>query len=631
MLPGPVFFHELRTVARRRRSFVLRSAVGLFLLYLVLQPARYWVFLRASGSAGQYTAAELAMIGRSLYGSVIWLQAIVILILTPALVAGAIAEDRQRNVLPNLLASPLSGAEIVLGKLSARLMNLVVLITLGLPVVSIALFLGGIEPLEILLAYGLSTTTVYLLAAISIFVSTFSTRPRDAIVWAYAIEVNWLALPLVESLLMDFGGRWASALAGAQPISEWITWSSPSKLLVSFQWFTRAPDLIENLLWMMGLQIAYGSLLVVWPTLRLRAVERGARLWSWQRLGLPMLSRPRRLLSRRSCGDDPMLWKECTNPLGGGSVKRTAVMLFLCLIAAVGLGFWVNELGVPAFRDMLDHGYGSGVPSNGVEALSTGSKVLTGCIYLLLGLGLGAAAATGVTAELEKDTWVSLMATPLESREIIRGKILGSFWRVRGMIAALLAVWLVGLVCGAIHPLGFLLTAAATTLYLAFIAALGTFVSLWCKSSARAIGLTIGILAFVNGGYLFCCVPFLQGPESIIAAAGVTPMIVTTALFSFHDLSDFLSWRYARDQTLFILAGLVSLSLYGFAGISLTRMCRERLETAFDRRLSNVIGRSSRVSSAGITFLEELEGSSEDSAREASAGDPDMPDSTDDR
>jgi ABC-type transport system involved in multi-copper enzyme maturation permease subunit len=621
MLPGPVFFHELRTFARRRRSFVLRGAIGLFLIYLVVQPARYWIHLGASGWEGQYTAGELAMIGRSLYGSVIWLQAIVILVLTPALVAGAITEDRQRNVLPYLLASPLAGAEIVLGKLAARLINLIVLITLGLPVVSIALFLGGIEPLEVWLAYGLSITTLYLVAAMSIFVSTFSTRLRDAILWAYVIELAWLGVPILEWLLIELGGAWAGALVEARPVSDWITWSSPSKLVVSLSWFTRGPGLIENLLWMMALQIAYGSVLIAWPTLRLRAVERGDRLWSWQRLGVPTQSRPRRLFTRRDCGDDPMLWKECTSTVGGGSIKRTIVMLLLGLVAAVGLGVWVYELGVPAFREVLEHGYGSTARWDGIESLSIGSRVLTGCLYVVVGLILGVVAATGVTAEHEKDTWVSLMVTPLERREIIRGKILGAFWRVRGIIAALLVVWLIGMVCGAIHPLGFLLALVATATYLAFIAGLGTFISLSCKSSARAIGLTVGSLVFFNGGYLFCCVPFLDGRESILAAAGVTPMVVTTVLFSFSEFHDFLNWRSVRDQILFVVTGVLSLGWYGIAARCLLKMCLERVESAFYRRRRDIQTYPVRVSSAGITFLDDDRSDSDGSVQDVSSGD----------
>ena len=154
MLPGPVFFHELRTVARRRQSYALRTALGLFLLYLMIHSTNRWGTYYQSEPNVEYTPGELALIGMNLFGSVIWLQGIVILLLTPAFVAGTIAEDRQRKVLSYLLASPLSGAEIVLGKLAARMVNLVVLVAVGLPVVSIALFLGGIDPSDVWLWYG---------------------------------------------------------------------------------------------------------------------------------------------------------------------------------------------------------------------------------------------------------------------------------------------------------------------------------------------------------------------------------------------------------------------------------------------------------------------------------------------
>jgi ABC-type transport system involved in multi-copper enzyme maturation permease subunit len=605
MLPGPVFFHELRAAARRRRSFVVRAAIGLMLLYIVATPARWWYYGPRSGPDREYSPGELAMIGQSLFSSVVWVQAIVILTLTPALVAGAIAEERQRKVLSYLLASPLSGAEIVLGKLVARLINLVVLISLGLPVISLALFLGGIEPTEVWLAYGLSMTTVYLLAALSIFVSTFSTRTRDAILWAYLIEFVWLILPLCEELIAGSGGAWAAAAIEARPITDWITLSSPSRLIVSWNRFTGQANSSADVFWMMGLQLAYGTLLLVWPTLRLRAVERGARLWSWQRLGMRAQSRPLRIFSRRACGDDPILWKECTSTLGRGSVKRTAVVLVITLSAVAGLVFWVYELGVPAFQETFHSGYGATGFFSAIEDFNVSARALTCCLYIVTGLVLGAVAATSVTGEHEADTWVSLMATPLESIEILRGKLLGAFWRVRGLLLALAVVWLAGLACGGVHPLGLLLTAVLTLIDLLFIAALGTFISLGSKTSARAIGLTIGLLVVFNGGYLFCCIPFMDGPESMIVVAGISPLIVTTALFSFQDLDGFMSSARAVEQGRLVMTGIISLGWYGIASICLIRMCLERIEAACNRPSRPILMSPCRVSSAGITFLDD--------------------------
>ena len=50
-------------------------------------------------------------------------QGIAVLLLTPTLVAGVIADERQRKTLHYLLASRLSSGEIILGKLAARLLH----------------------------------------------------------------------------------------------------------------------------------------------------------------------------------------------------------------------------------------------------------------------------------------------------------------------------------------------------------------------------------------------------------------------------------------------------------------------------------------------------------------------------
>ena len=241
MLPGPVFFYELRSAARRRRAYLLRALLGLFLLYLILQSTeRYATFAYRGDRNQEYTAGELAQIGLSLWTSVISVQAIVILLLTPTFVAATIAEDRQRKVLVYLLASPLSGAEIVLGKLAARLVNLVVLVAVGLPVVSLALFLGGIDPNAVWLGYATSFSTLYLVAGLSILVSTFSERPRDAILRAYLLELIWLFLPLLEQLCVLSGGDLGRLTVQARPITEWIIASSPAILLLQTARFAGA-------------------------------------------------------------------------------------------------------------------------------------------------------------------------------------------------------------------------------------------------------------------------------------------------------------------------------------------------------------------------------------------------------
>ena len=269
--------------------------LGLFLLYLMIQATNRWGnYPSRLDTNREYTPGELAQIGMNLFSIVIWLQSMVILLLTPAFVARTIAEDRQRKVLSYLLASPLSGAEIVLGKLAARLLNLVVLVAVGLPVVSIALFLGGVDPVEVWLCYGTSFSTLYLLAAIAIFASTFSLRPRDAILRTYLIEVVWLLLPLCENLCQRAGGTLGQFASEARPITEWILGSSPAVLLLRTPVWRGGT---QEVLWLIGLQLIQGTLLLAWCTLRLRPIEQGSRLWGLRWLGTRRAAKPRRLFA----------------------------------------------------------------------------------------------------------------------------------------------------------------------------------------------------------------------------------------------------------------------------------------------------------------------------------------------
>ena len=70
-------------------------------------------------------------------------QGLALLCLIPALVAGVIADEHQRKTLHYLLASRLSSAEIVLGKLGARMVHVATFVALGIPVVCLLALYGG--------------------------------------------------------------------------------------------------------------------------------------------------------------------------------------------------------------------------------------------------------------------------------------------------------------------------------------------------------------------------------------------------------------------------------------------------------------------------------------------------------
>lgn len=126
------------------------------------------------------------------------------------------------------------------------------------------------------------------------------------------------------------------------------------------------------------------------------------------------------------------------------------------------------------------------------------------CLFALWMIWLGSLTAASLTSEREQDTWMSLLATPLEGREILRGKIFGELWATRGFPVVLGLLWLVGLASGSVHPLALPVVLPLVALETWFVVALGTYSSLYCQTTWRAQAWTQGV---VIGPHVCCMMP----------------------------------------------------------------------------------------------------------------------------
>ena len=143
--PGPVLAVELVTMSRRTRYFALRMiyAAALFVALWTTyeETARWRRFADDSGdmnSIAAFTAAFFATFGA--------MQLLAVLLIGPALAAGTIAQERERRTIEYLYATPLSNLEIVIGKLGGRVLQILGLVLAGVPVLALAMLLGGITP-----------------------------------------------------------------------------------------------------------------------------------------------------------------------------------------------------------------------------------------------------------------------------------------------------------------------------------------------------------------------------------------------------------------------------------------------------------------------------------------------------
>src|SRR6476646_8179442 len=138
---GPVFAYEWLTASRRWQGYALRS---LLVLLLLLGLSAVW--LGNQDGSGELTVWQQAQIGRSFYAVTTLILLGLVGLAAPASTAGAICLDKARGNLALLFATDLTDAEIVLGKLAARLVPVLGLIGCAAPVLALATLFGGVDP-----------------------------------------------------------------------------------------------------------------------------------------------------------------------------------------------------------------------------------------------------------------------------------------------------------------------------------------------------------------------------------------------------------------------------------------------------------------------------------------------------
>jgi ABC-type Na+ efflux pump permease subunit len=275
-----------------------------------------------------------------------------------------------------------------------------------------------------------------------------------------------------------------------------------------------------------------------------------------------------------------MLWKECHVARPGGLLRF--IVNFVFLVVAAVLAYATYWYAAPAFAELYDHGYSSAEAYGERRGFNLYLRVVCTLVYIAWCLCVASLAAAGVAGEREEDTWTSLITTPLSGEEILRAKILGAIWGALPVGMLLVVLWLLGLLSGAVHPLGLAAVALETTVFVWFAAALGVTFSLGARSSARAQAATMAILLTVNGLYLLCCIPLRPG-GTLFWAAGVSPLIEGISLLSYEEIAWFYTNPARTDESDAIANCILAVLLYGAAALILTTKAFVSFDAKIDR------------------------------------------------
>src|SRR5205085_8440984 len=195
---GPIFNAEMLRAARRGRTHVLRWLyAGWLCLQLVYEydqthaAVTYGIPPRAPVSRSQDDTA----FGRQYRDLVLSQQFILIVLVTPAFVAGAITDEKTRGTLPGLLTAYVTPADIVLGKLAARCAQVAVLALTPLPLLALVGQYAGVTPEFLLGLVAVTALVLFGLGGVSLLASVWVRQTRTAVIATYGglLAGWWLA------------------------------------------------------------------------------------------------------------------------------------------------------------------------------------------------------------------------------------------------------------------------------------------------------------------------------------------------------------------------------------------------------------------------------------------------------
>ncbi len=521
----PLIKRELVALLRTRRAF--------WLLVLTVA-ASFGVCLLAWPWRG---SADVAARTPGLFLAFSLTQVIGALLVTPALTAGAISRERERNTWDLLYGTHLPPMAIVVSKAVASMGLFVVLLVASLPATALLYLLGGLSLRAILLCHATTFLAVLAATLTCLAASARSERTTTAVLRAASRVFLWhfglfflllfTVSLLSQGIVFRRGGSWlvdfgAIAVGTSVPMTQ-------LELL--------APGLLR------GNDVDPVWVSIAWCTL-IAAVHLAYLLVAVRRADLPVSKRRERRerrARRRAVRDG---WASGQRPKGRPAwLTRLAIEWgrrgrFPCANPVFLREIGFELIGRRAYRAgffwmPLAIGVCVGLAVNlRWDDLSV-SLILTA--HVIAGLLVVGSAASGIARESDQGQLDLLRGTSLTPGAIVRGKVLAAVYGGLGPVLAVLLILSVVFFIGYQGPGGYLRLAADSSraltrvvkglelfafgavglvVHMFLLASLGTFASCVAKRVLMALAIAYGlVLALYLGAPLVwdAVVPDLVG------------------------------------------------------------------------------------------------------------------------
>ena len=447
---NPMVVRIVQNGSRRQRHLWVRMGYLGALIALIL-----FGLLTGGGWGQQVSMTDLAKAGTTVFAIVAYGQVILVCLLAPLFMAGAISQEQQGKTYEILLTTPLSNIQIVLGSLVGRLFFVLALLLSGVPLFAVLLVFGGVPMSSVFISFAVAALTALTVGAVAVTMSVLRAGGRKAVFTFVIVIAAYLvaAYALDAALLRRLPGA-----AGGMGMTTWLTPLHP--LLVLEASLNRAnyqPPGPEHLAaypaliaWYLGrpfavfatLSLLSSGALTLCSALALRRIGQGDPAWLiWLRkkLGLPVGGGERRR-DPREVWHNPIAWREANTR---GRVLSGILARWGFATLAVIAGFVLIALhhfdGLPTVPGP------GGQPQASAEVLRSGVLallLLEVAVVTLVALYMSAGC---VSREREDGTLDLFLTTPLTPKQYIWGKLRGLVSFLSLLIAApVLTLALVG-------------------------------------------------------------------------------------------------------------------------------------------------------------------------------------------
>ncbi|MBG80146.1 MAG: hypothetical protein CMJ39_05480 [Phycisphaerae bacterium] len=576
LLPtNPLCIRLVAGGSRRWRHLVIRG------LYLAIMITVILFMLLGSLGGSSMSFRALAAASASIFEFTCVVQIILVCLLTPVFMAGAIVHESNPRTWDILLTTPLNSLQVVLGNLFGRYFFILALLVSSLPLFALLQMFGGVPGSTILANYGVAACSALIVAAIAVTLSATRTGGRRAVFIFYVLVVVYLTGTMIlDSLLttrLISGGSTTTVMTAINPFlaiqamlnptgyvipdtygESWLIQTWMGKPVTTFNW----------------LCVILSLILVIYSTLRVRilAFRSGDRTWLQRLFRITSdqaISRQPRLV-----GNNPIAWRESHLRRSVSTIIGRWGFLVVGLLLLIILLAW-HSTSTPGPTQ-----------TQNTRLFIVALLIAETIIIILTAVNLS---ATAVSREREDGSLDLILTTPIQPGPYLTGKHRGLIRYLLPMMAlpiiSMLLIACYVMLMGTEHvqqtetlrsgieavvPLVMPATCFAFALmfipFVAFCVMVGLHWSIRSKGTIGSIAAAVIILLILLGILGTC--GFIAGANIPMAGAALMTLNPGNLILSIADPTQWLYSSWRSDSTGFnisimmVIGGVLSAGAY---------------------------------------------------------------------